>query len=363
MAITKKYKLKSLKKKSKKSKLNKKGQLSIKKNKLFLMKGGNFSEKNFKENSFYIPSRTYPLRMDKMDEYKRILTKEGADEEVIKIFEGIIKVTRHVSFDQLIASIKKVIEQFERDIKDEEFDLYIPIIDDKPVEQKSNFWISKIFYLLMNKKPNKIFTNPAEYESNISNIVMCDDAIYSGTQMARTLGYTADKLKDKKINLLCPFISNMGINVIKSVSDMNVQIYYNELDKLLSLEYYFENDDNLKQFAYPFSIQNMFVFDMRKPPHPFYFDHRVADNMSSLPFLYELGQVNFRDQNGKFKRVILNSLLENCKLSDNEIKEIKNHKGGLVKFLEKCPVIPYRSNIDKSAVIDITPSEFISKYK
>ncbi len=127
------------------------------------MKGG-VLDFSIMETPFNIPTQSYPLKKSDKDikRYSAIMREEGFDErsieESINALKILLENTTHVTFAELISSIKKTIIKFEEEIKDKPFYLFIPIIDGKPIQHKSNYWISKIFYLLMNKKPIQIIT-------------------------------------------------------------------------------------------------------------------------------------------------------------------------------------------------------------
>ena len=60
------------------------------------------------------------------------------DTDSIKIFKQLLDNTTHVTFKDLINSIKITIQKFEEKTKGVKFYLFIPIIDYKPIENKSN---------------------------------------------------------------------------------------------------------------------------------------------------------------------------------------------------------------------------------
>ena len=89
---------------------------------------------------FNIPSQSYTLKKSDEDikKYFKILCANKFDTVSIKIFKQLLDNTTHVTFKDLINSIKITILDFETKIKANPFYLFIPIINDKPIENKSN---------------------------------------------------------------------------------------------------------------------------------------------------------------------------------------------------------------------------------
>ena len=304
-----------------------------------LLRGGAIRIESF-STPFNIPAISYPLHLEKIDNYKTTLRTAGLNEDYINIFERVLDNTTHVTFNELIVSIKHCIHTFETKIGDKPFDLYIPIISETiPVENKSNYWISKIFYLLLNKKPENIYTTLDELKQAKYDILMCDDAIYSGRQMYGIFyNYTIEQHGDHLFHILCPFMSEESIRLLNPLSHFKKELYYHitfcSLESLLPKDYFFAKEVMSIGHAYPI-----------------YFDHRVADNASSLPYFYVLGRVIVNR-----KPIYLNSLLHNC-----EHLQI-NPESNNFELLEKCPTIPYRPDATKN-IIEITPVDFIRRYK
>jgi hypothetical protein len=298
---------------------------------------------------FNIPATTYPLRNSDADisRYSKIMHQNGFDDH-IDIFIVLLQNTTHITFKHLIHSIKNTIIKFEQ-IIDTEFYLFIPIIGSKPIEHKSNYWISKIFYLLMKKKPISIITLFEELTDEMTNIILCDDAMYSGKQMSENFRSLPASSRDKHIfHILCPFISQVSIKLLDSMK-FRKQFYFDELIKPFS--------DLYDQTIYK-SVTLNSMFSINDSRYPIYFDHRVADSQSSFSHLYELGKVCNRE-----KCIFLNSLLQNCKIEGLK-KDTTSPGIDPLTLLEQCPPIPYRPGIvkGKDAVRNITPEEFIAEY-
>jgi hypothetical protein len=349
------FKVKTSKNK-KKIKNNKKTKKLIR-NKI-KMKGGVLNM----STPFNIPTQSYELKNspEDIERYSKMMLANGFGEESIEVLKILLANTKHITFNHLIAEIKKTISNFEATIKANPFYLFIPIdIGNKAIEHKSNYWISKIFCLLMNKEPAGIITSLENLKDEMKDIIVCDDASYSGTQMAGTFyHFPSDSKHTRTLHILCPFISQKAIDLI------NRREYITKI---------FHNDEN--EIMIPFSeilepekhdiSQSLFQNIER---YPYYFDHRVADYLSSFPELYELGRVCSKKQS---KCIYFNSLLQNC-----EIKGLKpeyNIKIKVKEFLEKCPPIPYRPGIIgykdglkegeyTPGIKEVTPEEFLREF-
>ena len=75
----------------------------------------------------------------------------------------------------------------------------------------------------MNKKPTGIITSFEELTDEMKDIIVCDDAIYSGTQMAETFRIFNRSLTDKHtFHILCPFISQLSIDKLVNMYQFNI---------------------------------------------------------------------------------------------------------------------------------------------
>jgi hypothetical protein len=350
------FKLKTSKNKKKTKKSKKLIRNKIK------MKGGALNM-SIMTTPFNIPSKSYPLKKspEDIERYSMIMRANDFDDATIKIFKTFLNLTTHISFDHLIHSIKIVIEDFEKRIKEKPFYLFIPIIDRIPIENKSNYWISKIFYLLMNTKPIEIITSFQELTDEMKDIIVCDDAIYSGYQMKSTFDKFPNTTGKYIFHILCPFISREGI--VRINENYEKQIYYAEIMLPLSeiLKNHIIYGDALNFESVIGNINN----------YPYYFDHRVADLASSYPHFYEVGRVGRvpvsipRPGNTPIRKPIyLNSLLENCNHA-NITPDSYPSLGVILESLTKCPPIPYKRDITAATpgIIVITPEEFIDRYR
>jgi hypothetical protein len=310
--------------------------------------GGDANIEDFMDGPLTIPCKTYPLKMDKLEEYKQILQTNNFDDREIALFEEILRKTTHISFNDLLKLLKKCIEAFEKENGDKPYILYLinpgelQLVKEEVIN-KSNYWIAKIVYLLLNKKPTHICLNKDDINKfGINNILICDDAVYTGTQLNNNIlkfKRNNDFRQSCKINLICTAMSS------ESFFDFNryIKVFTNLIFKS-SKELFIDNMDIFLEMNIG-----------KESSYPIYFDHRVADYYSSLPNFYEVGKIQ---KNRYSEYIFFNSLLKNCE------HDISGPYINVDHFVEKCPPIPYKekSKTDEKNII-ISADNFIKIFK
>lgn len=247
--------------------------LSIKKIKEFI-------EEN-KDDIIETKINTYPI-----DEIK---FTEWINNHSLKYREEASKFrskTIHISFDrfkeklgQICGEIREIYSKYENIV------LIIPNKMDK-----SNFWIScYIFYYLMDIVTHVVFNiQDFDHIKEKSLIIIVDDASYSGKQISL---YSQGALKSPHhILFAIPYMSNNALKKIKS------EFVSNKLNILMCE-----------------STEIFYIFNGgQKKLYPIYFDHKLADMVSTYQLTYSLG----RDQVTKdteFKYIPM-SLIKGCEL-------------------------------------------------
>ena len=217
----------------------------------------------------------------------------ASDLSVRTIIRKIIKHTLHISFERFLLSFNEIIKkllEFRQSIKITERPIFVYLdITYENYKQKSNYWL----YILLKSNLNKIkikLINKID-DSEIKDddiIVFLDDAIYSGQQMGNTL-FKFNNNKKIKLNLclLVPYITTKGENLIKKVKKhnhtldncdlifFNYLLIENDTNKILT-------DDEIKTIEefYPYFFE---TFDDK---YLLYFDHKLADLVSTIPIFY-----------------------------------------------------------------------------
>jgi len=224
----------------------------------------------------------------------------ASDISVQLIIKKIIKNTLHISFEEFIISFKFVISKFinfmkitkssNKKIKNRPIFIFIDKTKNN-YKTKSNYWLYVLFKsFIKNFEIIKIssFNDPKLKVNDF--ILFIDDCIYSGTQIANSITFnsmifTENKLKFN-ICILVPFITNIGkINIEKSMrlnttldqSIFNI-IYY----KLIYI-----NISNILTDIEINTIETFYnKFEKFSNKYLIYFDHKLADNISTIPLFY-----------------------------------------------------------------------------
>jgi hypothetical protein len=287
-----------------------------------------------------------------------------------------IKATTHISFETFISYINSnLAEVVKFATPNRPLFAYIDITNDEYIN-KSNYWI----YLYVKQLAKKKYAKDVEFVKSINDktiqdddvILLIDDCSYSGSQIAETISVMKNTYKKQvHIVLFVPFLSNKAVNIIKSTKAKNMSIAncsfslpkYVYIIKPLSdymtahelvpiLKYYlsyymrFEEEKQLR------ILTESAIEDIQK--YPIYFDHKLADFVSSFPLFYS-GYVpndtnvnvmnsirNLRNQKGSSKQremdeikkqYIMYPLISNCEY----IKEPQDD-------ISTCPPPPYKDS-------------------
>ena len=200
----------------------------------------------------------------------------------------------YISFNEFLYALKINLEKFKDNIKNKPYILYC----DKDwyrqgLYRKSNGWISLIILKLL-KETNYFLVTSQDRLSKLKaegykgDVLMLDDAAYSGTQMERNLSEIKSKIDtSSKIHLILPYMSQYTreawlfsfYDVCNSGTCDKQVVIYNEIvvKKLL--------DINKSSLIEAKLLEQYFGFNQSER-HPFYFDHKVADNKSTYTRLY-----------------------------------------------------------------------------
>lgn len=261
-----------------------------------------------------------------------------------KLGKFILDITRHVSYEEFDLKLLESINKIPINKK-----YIIFILQKEDDEPKSNLWISAILidkiqslgipidivdilYSYDNYKKQKLIF----YNENNIDIIICDDGSFSGLQLEAEILNELLYIYDKnKIFCLIPFMSNFAINrvnnnpnvellnvdKIETVKERCLKLNINipELDdidipeKKIKLD--INNDSDIitlgRYFNHYFTnFRDNYEYNLLRRSMPFYFDHKVADYISTFPVIYQLG---FIKKEGNCPTNLDHSLLfDNC---------------------------------------------------
>lgn len=273
-----------------------------------------------------------------------------------------------------------------------EYDKYM-----KSFREKSQIWMLQHLYLYMkNKKIKDIEIYPNlnldEKMDDNSFVLVLDDASYTGLQLMGYISSSFRNVQDTYIKyyILVPFISEKAIeNIIeggfnhryvaliglretptKPRNDKHKCIISKNLQIIKTLDYYLNKEQIVNLFKWYFKedyLNGNFdkIYNTYCKRYPIYFDHKLADRVSSLPYLYSGILPVLGNQMIGFEKYYINDDdddyydLEEYKYHHNFIENCDN-KNKVVPLNPLCPYPPYknRSKSKKEYVTSFSKSNF-----
>lgn len=302
-----------------------------------------------------------------------------------KFYRKIFENTIHVTFEEFLLNLKICIDKFKSDIGSEPFILYTNM-EEKSVNWnkiKSNSWISLISYPLLKDLDIYIANSREEIinlidSKKIKNILLMDDASYSGNQFKDSTNFLVSVIwnkdekprkklvldsdpiwfQDFKINIVIPYISNIALKKISNIIHEDIKIYNNVIMKTC-------NDLDFSEFESESNYQKLFKrFGLLYNATTLsYFDHKIADFMS-VPGLLWFSRIESKYNSSSEDRELLGpnrniTHPEDLKHCDNpEIKHtryniplIKNCKEMTSAYSANCPPGFYKEQYKESREI------------
>jgi hypothetical protein len=302
-------------------------------------------------------SLQYPLShpLNKVNVKKFIAASAPDARDAVRKF---IKHTTHITFEQFIGYINHNLEVVIKDLP-EDRPIYI-YIDNNYVEykQKSNYWLYLYINQLAQEKYHKTVHVLTHLDKRVLKdndiILLIDDCIYSGRQMAECI-YAIDHPPQKRLHfkLFVPFLSQNGVDYVFKSFDMNDNLYdctfslsdhvfyitplsqYLDEDEYMSILQYYHDYEH-KQFRLETDIEEQLN------RFPIYFDHKLADHMSSFPEIY--GGLVPNEHNLKNTKEIDNLIRQSR--GQPKTEEWKQRMTALKKNFELIPLITHCEHID-----------------
>ena len=312
-------------------------------------------------------NKTFIIKKELKDKWLRDQCSNNAK----KIGEFILNITRHVSYiefqEKLLASIRNIPLHKK----------YIIYIETNVDDRKSSLWISAIFinkiqdlnlpikildiiYSYDEYKDLKLFL----YSDMNVDIIICDDGTYSGLQLISILSNLLHYNNRNNIYCLIPFMSNksvkkindmnksniilLNVDIIETIKERSLKLGINipELDLIdrpgNKIQLNINVDSDIIQLGkylnhYFPNLRNNFPYNLIESSMPFYFDHKIADYISTFPIIYQYGFIKL--EMGCPTTVPNSLLFDNCDTNPTyESLDIKTYS-------EQC-IIPYYKTID-----------------
>jgi hypothetical protein len=232
----------------------------------------------------------YPLSSYKIKKDNIKLFIEASDPDMRPIVRKVIASTTHISFEKFISLLYKNLKHFIDNNKDNHRPMFF-YIDNvfREYIYKSAYWLYELIKQYIHKyNPylEMMYINSLDTVElqDDDNIFVIDDCIYSGKQLSSTVEDMIN-VQEKQLNIwiFVPFISHEGLELItlnfkKNPTLKTSNMILPHFVKYINPLSYFMTEQELHQLSYYYGIY--------KDVYPIYFDHKLADSISTLTAFY-----------------------------------------------------------------------------
>lgn len=293
-------------------------------------------------------------------------------EENKELIKEILNKVQYISFNKFYTELKNQIEIFNKYLKTNKIEKYIYVLGvGKDLGSdtvnfnlfKSNFWVFLLSWEYLEIKPYDIILNFNTairlYYNEIKEYLLLDDCSYSGDQLFNNviknasielMYYKKDSylisdviyrpifkpVQEKYLNLhlIIPYMSILAYDKIKNIeltTGFNIINYtsyiINNYDKLFDINTLNKINTMYQQYVDYVYFGNLI---------PLFFEHKIADNLSTIDIILIKGQV----LDDPKKRLVF---IDNCKyIKENPDKEIYNPDVANFNYRKiYCPLAPY----------------------
>lgn len=272
----------------------------------------------WKENASKLDvKKTYPLNPAQLNQW----IEEQGDECSKKFATIVKKYARHVSFAEFKNAMNRLGNAIKLTILDKKYDRVVLVLD-APIS-KSNTWAALLLYPYIREYITDIVNNIYNVKDIMNTttlqkilVIVPDDASYSGRQLG-------EGVKDFSARLNYP---NVDIFIaVPYMGKLAYQTYFRECKHCIvsnTTELIPTLQENLEAENYPCIPQVKWngylgpVFQYWEGQIPIYFDHKLADGLSTLQKVFALGPIFTRDV-GKEEQ-IPHSLIDSCESTYND---------------------------------------------
>lgn len=288
------------------------------------------------------------------------------------LIKSIVDAVQHISFKEFYGELKKQISYFNDHIDKNKIKKYVFVIgvnNDGGSSStdynifKSNIWVLLLGWKYLKIKPYDIMLNLNTairlYANELTNFLLMDDCSYSGSQLFNNVikpastellyqkedGYmivdknakiyqpVQNQNKYCNIHLIIPYMSDIASNKvceINNITGLNVIKYtsfiINSYGKIF-------DDDTIKKINKLY--QKFYSYVDFRDLIPVFFDHKIADSVSTIDLILIKGQV----LDSKKKLVFI----KECQYDKNDPTK-KDFDPSTKHFIQKklyCPIPPY----------------------
>ena len=316
-----------------------------------------------------VPNKTYNLKSDSVKEYI-----EASNPEIKDYLEKFFKITKHVSYKTFKFLLYNNFREFLHYCvlnNVNEITIYLGKIDYQNITQKSNFWVAQHFYQYLKKKRNlniniRVVLDFNKIKDN-DTVLILDDCSYTGTQLSGIIHANSNEINKRKnvvFYIIIAFISESARHIINDMFmyyiDKSNKAIFSKNNVIIKPLKDLMDEDEIKLIN---KYYNIFYPDFTaslsvelKNKYPIYFDHKLADYVSTFTDIYS--GIVFNPHN---KKII--PIMNNCEhIVKVDFKDLYN---------PLCPFPPYKNSftdgkIDENYKIksdSLSSDEFYMKQK
>jgi hypothetical protein len=297
------------------------------------------------------PTFTYPMSypLNRQNVKKFIAASAPDARDAVRKF---IKATTHISFETFIRYVNKNLRDVVKLVPPGR-PMFVYINEFH--KEKSSYWL----YLYVKKMAKTQFNIDMKMIDNYNNnslqhndiLLILDDCAYSGGQISTILAELDTNDKQLHIIIFVPFISDAAIELIRDIATHNSDVvkckisFLKNAYKIKPLRDYM----NVSEF---YTILKYYITSTRAAEeiqkYPIYFDHKLADHVSSFPYLYNGNVPSERNLetailiNNKYKRIawLHSKGLFNVKYLRQEIAALENQYQSFPLFSDDKNLFP-----------------------
>ena len=294
------------------------------------------------------------INENKINEYIELYKPENRN-----FIKRVLNAIVHIPFDKFQKDLMEQVNYFNSN-QDKKYIFILGINNDVGSSNidfnlfKSNLWVFFLIYNNLKNKPYDILLNlkiAIQIYGNDYEYLIVDDCSYSGTQLVDEVLYKSAsetlykfpesfisigaisktlikpiKQKKIKISIIIPYLSKISYDKINSLINLLTCFKIKLYNKYIINSFYNVLDKNTLDKLYIF-YSNFYANYNTDNLIPIFFDHKIADNYSTVELILVKGQV----LDDPSKRLIF---IDACDVHDTK------QNNYLLKILE-CPKPPY----------------------
>lgn len=234
------------------------------------------------------PIRSNPIDSEKAKAFVAAHPAGKAKE----VAQAIVDNTRHVTQEEFEAQLKLGVEGFNQTLKPDE--KYAIVMQ----QGKSNEWMAELGFPYLDRMPDQLYEAGEVVDASIKRYVFFDDGIYSGSQMSGYISTLLSQLRglgvdmsQVQIDVIAPFVTTHAKSTVNQVLEIgNPHLYEGAVINFAPHQIMPTIPEQIKDPGILSVMSNMYggALDSRTLT---YFDHKIADQVSTLNNVLQYGYV------------------------------------------------------------------------